>query len=149
MKLLLGLLLFSFYSLAGDRCEQARQDLLVLENNILNAQMPMCDSEGASPEPYCCNPEKPYSCKKRSQLEQEYNAAVGELIIAEGVLALGLAIESNHNAMVNIPSSRLNEITQYTAELDRNIQTADLIHDAMELCKLSTALLMRTKEVSR
>jgi hypothetical protein len=132
MKIIVLSFLFSSLAMAVD-CNQVSDDLLVLENKILNSSMLKCGSEQASPEPYCCNPEKPYSCKTRRQLELEYNQNVGKLIIAEGLLALGMAIESNHNALVSISSSKINEIKNYAQELDKNIHKADLLFKAMEI----------------
>ncbi|MAZ48171.1 MAG: hypothetical protein CME65_06390 [Halobacteriovoraceae bacterium] len=113
-------------------CDEARRELVAIEALLLDSKMPACGSEGAIEEPYCCNESKPNTCKNRRQLEIDYNAAVGELVIKEGIVALGLSIESNHNALNRLGPAQAEEIRQYARELDENLTKAEVIYMAME-----------------
>lgn len=135
MKLLMCLgILFSIITSNASAfdCGAARVELLAIEDKILNSKFAICGSDGAYSEPHCCNPSKPNTCKTRRELETEYNTAVAKLVLAEGILALGLAIESNYSAF-KLQSKKLDEATEYVEKLDQSLMQADLLYAAIDL----------------
>lgn len=113
-------------------CSAARVELLALEDKILNSKYAICGTDGAYSEPHCCNPAKPNTCKTRRELETEYNTAVANLVLAEGIMALGMAIESNYSAF-KLQSKKLDEATEYVEKLDKSLMQADLLYAAIDL----------------
>ena len=135
MKLLMCLgILFSVITTNASAfdCGAARVELLAIEDKILNSKFAICGSDGAYSEPHCCNPSKPNTCKTRRELETEYNTAVAKLVLAEGIMALGLAIESNYSAF-KLQSKKLDEATEYVEKLDQSLMQADLLYAAIDL----------------
>lgn len=128
--------IFSIISLSGlaqdFSCDDARRELVSIEAALLNAKLPQCGSEGAIEEPYCCNTSKPNTCKNRRQLEVEYNDAVSDLVIKEGIIAMGLSIESNHNALRRLGPEQAQQIRDYAQELDRSLEKAEFIYEAIQ-----------------
>ena len=57
-------------------CEGLKKDILALEYQIQNSKVDNCEG-----------------CKTRAQLTQEYNKLLADLVIAEGLVSLGLSIE--------------------------------------------------------
>ncbi|MAX65438.1 MAG: hypothetical protein QF441_01280 [Bacteriovoracaceae bacterium] len=132
MKLVLLITLFSFSSAIAwaQSCDGIRQDLLSLENEILSSSLDQCTDP--SKAEICCRQGDPNSCKTKLQLEQQYNETLAKVVIAEGLASIGMAIESNHNALNNFNGKQMQQALDYFDEMNTNLTKADLIYDALE-----------------
>lgn len=133
MKYYLIGLFFSFIfgvsSTLAIECDDMRKDILALEYKIQNSSLAKCSD--ASHGGICCREGDPQSCKTKQELDKEYNKALAELIIAEGIQSLGLSLEGNHNAINDIRAEDIDKAVGYVQDMNQSLNKAELLYDAL------------------
>lgn len=129
MKGILLLTLYSFFAYANN-CSRLEQEIIVLENQIQNSKLPMCDQNLQN---NCCRPDEPNSCLKYNDVDLKYNDAMAKLVIYEGLLALGNSIENNHNVIKHMSVYKINEAKNTVTDFFDSLNKAELINNSLEL----------------
>ncbi len=111
----LFIIFFSLDSLAsGVGCDELQESLAAIEYK-LQSTPGSCESA---------------PCPTKLELEQKYNQALGELVIAKGLKTIGMAIEGSHNALENMTIDDVMTAKDKFELLNNSLTKADLIHHA-------------------
>ena len=103
-------------------CNELKESLAAIEYQIQT-------------KPSSCN-KKP--CPNKQKLEQEYNAALGDLVIAKGLQTIGMAIDSSHNGLIHMREEDVKKAKEKFDLLDDSLTKADLIYRATEVKNVGT-----------
>ena len=122
-------------------CNDLRQELMVVENHLQNS----CINEGITDPTTkkikrCCENSSNLNCIKKSDLEAKYNDVMARLIVAEGITSIGMALESNHNALAEITSKKHKEAKTQLKDMRESLNKADLLYESMETVGNTTVL---------
>ena len=106
-------------------CEGLKKDILALEYQIQNSKVDNCEG-----------------CKTRAQLTQEYNKLLADLVIAEGLVSLGLSIEGHHNSLNDLTPKDISKATESFEKLENSLESANLLHEGLKF-KNDTTIFSR------
>lgn len=144
MKLFFVMLLFNSTALQASPCDEMVRDLLAIENQIQNSKAYGCEKKirekppGMSKAMYeqkIVIPGKKKFCKTKLQLEQEYNQALAELVVAEGIKALQVSIAGNYQALAHLSKKDFDDVENYVSEYDKSLHHAEILYDAVSAKK--------------
>ena len=137
MKYLFLILSFYSFTTLAVTCQDLKIDLLAVEDSLQNSYLKMA-SGGECCEPCmdgmkddCKNGVYNLQCIKKKDLEALYNSKMAELIIAEGIHALALGIETNHNALNDLTKENLKTAEEKIIKLEESLQKANLLYLAL------------------
>lgn len=131
MKVLILLFIITFnLDLYGASCTQLQQDLATIQYQLETKQLNPCTAENRF---YCKNPNDPDSGKTVYQAKLEYNQALAELTLHEGLIALGTSIEDNHNALIDISAQELNQAKSHIDEFTRAFNRGKVLQKSLTL----------------
>lgn len=130
------LLLFSPMAWSDENlCKDLEKDLLNLEYRIQTAKLDEC-SAGADSKDFCrptdtnvdeSNP-KNHTFRK---LTQTFNKAMAQLIIQQGIKAIGQKTEGSHNALAAMDKKKLADAKKYVEILEKNLKKSKMLSAAM------------------
>ncbi len=95
-------------------CSDLRDNLIFIEHELLSSKNNQCSD-----------------CKTKLQLEKEYNKALAELVIAQGLFSIGQTIEGNHNAMADLTTSKVRKAKNYMYNFNRSLDKAVMLDEAL------------------
>ena len=117
MKKIILVFLFILPKLALSlSCEEVREELIVVENKLMNAKVQNCKG-----------------CRSKLEIEKEYNKAMAELIIAEGIFALSNIIEGNHNELIDISPDKVTEAKTLMTDFSDALAKSEILSDALKI----------------
>ena len=95
--LFIQLTLLASNAQASGACGDIRKELIVLEASIQSSKLPRCSAGKAA---RCCDPSRPLTCKTILELNTRHNQLMGKLVILEGIIAIGKAMEADHSSVM-------------------------------------------------
>ncbi|MCO4752948.1 MAG: hypothetical protein KC478_00630 [Bacteriovoracaceae bacterium] len=119
MKLLLAVITVLYSSIsysetASAQCREIRNKLVVLEGQIQSSREKNCKE-----------------CKSHLELQNEYNELMGELVIYEGLVSIGQAIEGNHKAVKNLERPQVVKARKQVDNFLTNYRKAALLDQSI------------------
>ena len=134
------LLLFAQNLWAQDQvsCNELTKDLLAIEYEIQNAELKNCEPN-APAEAYCKKagkaPQNDPRYRKYEQVVQDLNKAMAELVIQQGIEAIGKNIEGGNNALNQLDDQTIKDAESYMEILEKNLEKSKLLTTAMKEVK--------------
>ena len=134
------LLLFAQNLWAQDQvsCNELTKDLLAIEYEIQNAELKNCEPN-APAEAYCKKagkaPQNDPRYRKYEQVVQDLNKAMAELVIQQGIEAIGKNIEGGNNALNQLDDQTIKDAESYMEILEENLEKSKLLTTAMKEVK--------------
>ncbi len=117
MKLLL-LAIFALYSpisiASSEQCREIRNQLLAIEAKIQSNKEVDCTD-----------------CKSHLELQNEYNTLMGKLMIYEGIIAIGKAVEDDHRALTKLERPQVVKATKHAKSFITNYTKAALLDESI------------------
>jgi hypothetical protein len=111
-------------------CKDLVQELAGIQHQLETATLDKC-SDGNKFN--CCSPDDPNSCITIYQAKQDYNNAMAELTILEGLIALGAAIEESHDALKNIKPKQVKEAKSNIDKFMNTFTRANILQKSLEI----------------
>jgi len=130
MKYVMLILTLLSNTYAQQMCNDLRDKMIVLENQIQKSTLPQCSETITD---FCCRPDEPDSCLSFRNVETKYNDAMAKLVIYEGILALGQSIENNHKVIQHMDLERVDLAQKSIDEFFDSYNKARLISNSLEL----------------
>ena len=109
-------------------CLDLEKDLLNLESELQNSRMVECSEEnrGAS---YCRYRDS--NNLTYSEVLHNYNKALANLVIHNGIEAITAALQGSHNSVANITPEKLDNAKRYVDMLEESLSKAEVLEVAM------------------
>lgn len=114
----------------ADQCSDLQKDLASIQYQLETKQLNDCSEKVKR---YCKDPTDPETGKTIYQAKMEYNQALAELMLHEGLISLGAAIEDNHNALKGITSSQLQEAQNNIQDFTMAFKRGKILQKSLEL----------------
>ncbi|MEX0797806.1 MAG: hypothetical protein WD025_00075 [Bacteriovoracaceae bacterium] len=102
---------------ATDRCANIRKQLIVLEQQIQSSKLSPCEGE---------------TCSSFLELQTKHNALMGKLVVYEGLVSIGQAIEGDHLIIKNLGQRQLGEASKNVDSFLTNFRKAALIDKSLD-----------------
>lgn len=102
-------------------CDDMRRDLMAIELKLQNSCEKPTSGGG------CCALDGDKSCHTKKDLEAKYNETLSQLIIAEGLTSIGMAMQSNHNALNDLDKKTISKAEKYIDAFENNIDKAEFL----------------------
>ena len=106
-------------------CSEMKNDLMAIEYKL--------QTSCVKPDEFgnCCANKSSKLCKSKQVIESQYNRALAELIIAQGLASIGMGIEANHNALNDLTEDQINKATKQISDMDLSLAKAEIISQAL------------------
>lgn len=131
-----GLLLFFIIialpwqsAIASGSCSEIKNQLVVLEAQIQSTRLDRCEGEASA---RCCDPSKPLSCKTFLELHTKHNELMGKLVIHEGLIAIGKAMEADHSSIQKLSVKDLRKARKNVDGFLTSYRKAALLDSSLE-----------------
>ena len=112
----------------GQSCRDLADDLLAIEYKLKSSRLNKCDGD----QLFGCRKNSDEESKKTLAEHQiEYNTAMAQLIIKEGLIHLGMSLESDHRALEQLTVADLMKAKNTKKSFDQNLNKANLLESAM------------------
>ncbi|MBD64259.1 MAG: hypothetical protein CME62_03575 [Halobacteriovoraceae bacterium] len=115
---------------AEPTCDELRKDLLALEYKIQMSTLEECPegSEGG----FCQRGgNNNFTLQYYGNIENDYNKALAELILAQGLKAISNTITGSYNSITALNETNIDQATEYINVLERNLTKAEMLEKAM------------------
>lgn len=114
---------------AADSCSEIANQLIVLEAAIQSEKLPRCGGES---QENCCDPAKDLSCKTFLELQTKHNELMGKLVIYEGLVSIGKAIEADHTSIQNLDPKDLKKAKRKVSGFLNSYRKASLLDTSLK-----------------
>lgn len=104
-----GLFLLLFFAQVapafGAACDEIKNQLVLIESKLQTARLPRCEGDNKL---NCCDPDKEeLTCSSFLVLQNKHNALMGNLVIFEGLISLGMAMEADYKKVQELKPEKL------------------------------------------
>lgn len=113
-------------------CNGLASELMVAENALMTTKLNACEVDpdsGNLKTKYCCNPKEGHedSCMTLDQATRDYNQAMADLIIIEGIIAITSSVEANAKALQKITPKKIQEAKSQAKDFLDSVEKAKFI----------------------
>lgn len=122
-------LAFANGAFASGECSRINNQLIVIESAIQSTRLPKCDEERKD---FCCDPENPLTCKTFLELHTKQNELMGKLVVHEGLVAIGKAIEADHSSIQKLEVKELRQARDKVDSFLTGYRKAALLNASLE-----------------
>ncbi len=126
MKIILSFLfIVSSSSFAAETCDELQLNLLSIESRLLNSKLRECSSSDDT----LCRREN-INNLTYSQVQRNYNKALADLVIHQGIAAITSAIQGSHNSIAGLDQKQITKAEKYIETLEDSVTKAEIVSAA-------------------